>query len=95
MVLTSMVITEYSVTLSSYFFGAMLANLMRYQKGAIRLESRFLTATHYEKYWDLVKVLAINLLVCHLLACMLIAVTHLEQESNWMRDKGIDGAPWY
>lgn len=37
MVLASMVITEYNVTLSSYFFGAMLANLKRYQKGAIRL----------------------------------------------------------
>ena len=47
MILISMIITGSSPNLGTYLLGGLLGNLIRYQKGVVRLESRFLAATHY------------------------------------------------
>jgi hypothetical protein len=36
-----------------------------------------------------------NLFVCHLLACILIAITYIEPNNSWMTTYGIDLSPWY
>ena len=73
----------------------MIINITKYQKTSLaKLESQFFTATHYEKYWDIVKVMAMNLLICHLLACILISITELGFAETWMTKAGICHAPW-
>ena len=92
----SIILTEVDVFCNSLCFIFMLINIKKYQKEALgKLESQFFTATHYEKYWDIIKMMAMNLLVCHLLACVLISITHFKLPENWMTKANIFYAPWY
>lgn len=73
----SLILTEKKLSCSSFIFVFMLLNIKKYQEDSLKkLESQFFIATLYEKYWDIVKMMAMNILVCHLLACVLIWTTH-------------------
>lgn len=94
-VMGSIVMTEYRVSFGSLMFVAMAVNIRKYQKEINNLESEVGTATHYEKYFDLVKIVLMNLLICHLLACFLISITYLNYPETWMTQANIVGSPWY
>lgn len=94
-VVTSIVLTEYRFSLGSFAFLPMIVNIMRYQKEVKNVENQLITATHYEKYSDLIKVTGMNLLICHLLACFLISITFLNFAETWMTQANIAEAPWY
>ena len=40
-------------------------------------------------------MLALNLFVCHLLACILISMTTFRKSNNWMTQANIYNDPWY
>lgn len=73
----------------------MALNIKTYLNNIGKLQNHFFTATHREKYWDLIKVIGMNLLVCHLLACALIAIASIHPDESWMMTNHIISSPWW
>jgi len=91
----SIVLFHYNKYLSSSFFFFAILNLNYYFKCLPILEQKFFEATHYENYWKLFKVLMINFIVGHIIACVLLSITFFEPANNWMHIKGINQNIWY
>jgi hypothetical protein len=73
----------------------MALKTRRYLQMIEQVEGEWFSATHYEQYWDLAKVLCMNLLVGHLLACLLIAMTFCSEGDSWMKQSNISDCLWY
>lgn len=91
----SVVLSFFLSRVGSLFFIGVAFNIKEYLNNFSIIEDHFFTATHHEKYWNLVKVLSLNLVVCHLLACVLIAVASIHPEDSWMTTNMINLGPWY
>lgn len=91
----SLVLSFFLSRVGSLFFVGVALNIKEYLNNFSIIEDHFFTATHHEKYWNLVKVLSLNLVVCHLLACVLIAVASIHPEDSWMTTNMINLGPWY
>jgi hypothetical protein len=73
----------------------MALNIKTYLSHIGKLQNHFFTASHREKYWDLIKVIGMNLVVCHLLACVLISIASIHPDDSWMMTNNIISAPWW
>lgn len=91
----SLVLSLCQSRVGSLFFVGVSFNIKEYLNNFSIIENHFFTATHHEKYWNLVKVLSLNLVVCHLLACVLIAVASIHPQDSWMTTNMINLGPWY
>lgn len=91
----SLVLSFFLSRVGALFFVGVAFNIKEYLNNFSIIEDHFFTATHHEKYWNLVKVLSLNLVVCHLLACVLIAVASIHPEDSWMTTNMINLGPWY
>ena len=95
MTIISLVLSHFLSRVGSLFFIGVAFNIKEYLNNFSIIEDHFFTATHHEKYWNLVKVLSLNLVVCHLLACILVAVASIHPEDSWMSTNMINLAPWH
>jgi hypothetical protein len=59
-----------------------------------RLEVNFVSSFYVEQYWSLIKVFIFNFCFAHFLAIILIAMTNVNDNQNWMIKKGITDSPW-
>jgi len=60
-----------------------------------KLEVHFIKNFYNEQYWSLVKVFLFNFCFAHILAIFLTAMTSLNDQSNWMINKGLQNSNWY
>jgi hypothetical protein len=59
-----------------------------------RLEIYLIENYYNEQYWSLAKTLIFNFCFAHMLAILLLAMTSVDPERNWMVAKQVHLAPW-
>jgi hypothetical protein len=47
-----------------------------------------------EQYWSLAKTIFFNFCCCHIIALLLIAMSHINSTDNWLIVKNIADADW-
>lgn len=95
MTIVSLALCFMQESIGSLLFVGIAANISTYLNHISKLEGLIFKATHYEKYWNIIKVLSMNLVVCHLLACVLIAVALIKPDDSWMITNNINHSPWF
>jgi hypothetical protein len=58
------------------------------------IENLYITTFFREQYWGLFNVIVINLTFAHFLSIFLNAMSHLNENSNWLRGSRFLGATW-
>ncbi len=53
------------------------------------IRTAFIDSLRKEQYYKLLKVLILNCILCHFFASMLLALTKIDPEHNWMAAKNI------
>lgn len=59
------------------------------------IENLHITSFYRQQYWGLFNVLVINLTFAHFLSIILNAMSHLNDNSNWLKDRMFLGAGWF
>ena len=91
----SILTTSVNNQLSSVFFLFISVNVVKYFSSLAILQQELFTATHYESYWKICKVFTLNLIVGHIIACILISIAQINPSDNWMMIKQINRTQWY
>ena len=60
-----------------------------------RLENLVIDNFYKEQYWGLIKVFLLNFCFAHFLAVILVAMSKIDPDHNWIVAKGWNYAPWY
>jgi hypothetical protein len=60
-----------------------------------KLEVFFIESYYNEQYWSLVKVFLFNFCFAHMLAIILIGMSTINNETNWIKSKNLSFSPWY
>jgi hypothetical protein len=45
--------------------------------------------------WRLTKILAFNFVLAHIVATILLGISHFDSEESWIVKYGIEHSPWY
>jgi hypothetical protein len=68
---------------------------MRAASETINLEAAYIHTRKINLLWRLTKILLFNFILAHIVATILMGISHFEPDSNWITKYGIDGDPWY
>ena len=59
------------------------------------IEGYFVNGFYKEQYWTLIKVFIVNFIYAHCLAVILVAMSELDRQTNWIIKIGVNGQLWY
>jgi hypothetical protein len=81
--------------LSAVIFAILTILYMRAASEIINLEAAYIRTRKTNLLWSLTKILAFNFILAHIVATILMGISHFDSENSWIVKYGIDGSKWY
>ena len=78
-----------------YFGVVFFCKLPDCSKKISKLETQAIDTFYKEQYWELIKLVFRNFLFAHIIALILILMSWIDSQENWMLTKDIADHQWY